>query len=147
MDVIYVFDANNHGLGMIKMKYSAQRELIKQKVIGNRQHLTADEVYLMVKQEMPNISLATVYRNLNMLVEAGLIAKIAFPNASDRFDGCTAEHFHMVCVRCGAIFDIEDEMLQDLDDKIYSLLEFEVLTKHFVAKGVCKKCNELDQIT
>ncbi len=124
------------------MKYSAQRELIKQKVIGNRQHLSADEVYLMVKQEMPNISLATVYRNLNMLVEAGLIAKICLPHSCDRFDGCTAEHCHMLCVRCGAIIDIEDDILSDLDEKIYSLLEFEVHTKHFVAKGVCKECIE-----
>lgn len=129
------------------MKYSAQRELIKQKVIGNRQHLSADEVYLLVKQEMPNISLATVYRNLNMLVEAGLISKIAFPNASDRFDGCTTEHFHTVCVRCGEIFDLEDDLLLDLDQTIYGMLGFQVLTKHLVIKGICKKCSELDEIT
>lgn len=127
---------------MIEMKYSAQRELIKQKVIGNKEHLTADEVYLMVKQEMPNISLATVYRNLNILVEAGLISKIAFPNSSDRFDGSTVEHFHMVCVNCGTILDIEDGILSELDERIEALLEFRVITKHFVAKGICKACRQ-----
>ena len=80
------------------MKYSKQRELIYEAVLQNPVHPTADNVYTLIREENPNVSLGTVYRNLNLLSDNGLLRKIAMPNAPDRFDGRIDEHYHMIDV-------------------------------------------------
>ena len=72
---------------MSTLKYSRQRESIKEYLSSTREHPTADTVYLHVKQEYPNISLGTVYRNLNLLADIGEAIKITPPYGGDRFDG------------------------------------------------------------
>ena len=64
-------------------------------------------VYLHVKEEFPNISLGTVYRNLNLLADIGEITKIPTPDGGDRFDGRTDSHYHVICSGCGNVFDLE----------------------------------------
>lgn len=63
------------------LKYSKQREAIKNYLMSTKEHPTADTVYLHVKEEFPNISLGTVYRNLNLLADIGEVTKISFPKA------------------------------------------------------------------
>ena len=77
---------------MALLKYSRQREAIKNYLASTRNHPTADSVYMHVKKEFPNISLGTVYRNLNLLSELGEIVKITAPDGGDRFDGHTEPH-------------------------------------------------------
>ena len=72
---------------MATLKYSRQRESIKDYLNSTTEHPTADTVYLNVRKEFPNISLGTVYRNLNLLAEIGDAIKIPTPNGGDRFDG------------------------------------------------------------
>ena len=69
------------------MKYSRQREIILNTVMENPVHPTADMVYSILREENPNISLGTVYRNLNYLAAEGIIRKITMPEGCDRFDG------------------------------------------------------------
>ena len=72
---------------MTTLKYSRQRESIKNYLATTKEHPTADTVYLQMKKEFPNISLGTVYRNLNLLTEIGEAIKIPTPNGGDRVDG------------------------------------------------------------
>ena len=74
---------------MTALKYSRQRESIKDYLMHTNAHPTADMVYLHVKEQFPNISLGTVYRNLNLLSDMGEIIKISTPDGADRFDGRT----------------------------------------------------------
>ena len=92
---------------MAALKYSRQRESIKKYLSSTKEHPTADMVYFHVKQEYPNISLGTVYRNLNLLTDLGEIVKISAPGRSDRFDGNRAPHNHFVCTCCGKILDVK----------------------------------------
>ena len=92
---------------MAALKYSRQRESIKRYLATTKDHPTADTVYLHVKKEYPNISLGTVYRNLNLLTDLGEIVKITAPGSSDRFDGNVVPHNHFVCTCCGKILDIK----------------------------------------
>lgn len=94
------------------MKYSHQRELIYEQVKQHPVHPTADMVYSALKAEHPNLSLGTVYRNLNLLSELGMLMKIRIADGSDRFDGRTDAHYHMVCEKCGRVFDIELDGLE-----------------------------------
>ncbi len=122
------------------MKYSAQRELIKDVLKDNKDHPTADEVFIMVKQEMPNISLATVYRNLNQLAEQGVIAKISMPDGGDRFDSSPHEHCHLICNSCGKIYDLDLPLDVHLDDLILDAIGFRVNKRQFIAQGICTLC-------
>lgn len=92
---------------MATLKYSRQRASIRDYLIHTHEHPTADTVYLHVRKEFPNISLGTVYRNLNLLADMGEALKITTPNGGDRFDGRTDPHYHMTCTCCGNVFDLE----------------------------------------
>ncbi len=83
-----------------------QKQLVIEAVNAMQNHPSADEIYEQVIKNAPNISKATVYRNLSHLSESGEVLKIAVPNASDRFDFNTMPHYHMLCNECGRIFDV-----------------------------------------
>ena len=95
---------------MAALKYSRQRESIKQYLSTTTNHPTADEVYMHMKTEFPNISLGTVYRNLNLLTNLGEAVKISTPDGGDRFDGKLEPHNHFLCTRCGRLLDLELDM-------------------------------------
>ncbi len=78
-------------------KYSRQRELIYKTVIENKVHPTAEFVYNYLKKDNPQLSLGTVYRNLQQLSDNGEINRLSIPNQPDRFDGVIEEHYHAVC--------------------------------------------------
>ena len=97
---------------IIILKYSKQREAIKSFLVGRYDHPTAETVYLGIKQEFPNISLGTVYRNLSLLSDIGEIQKLSTGIGPDRFDGNAAPHYHFICTRCGRVLDIDlDQMV------------------------------------
>ena len=100
---------------MAALKYSRQRESIKNYLMATKEHPTADEVYMNVKQEFPNISLGTVYRNLNLLTDIGEAIKISTPNGGDRFDGKLEPHNHFLRTKCGRLLDLELDM-QSIDE-------------------------------
>ena len=88
------------------VKYSKQRESIKNFLVTRYDHPTAETVYLNIRKEFPNISLGTVYRNLNLLAEIGEIQKLSPGIGPDRFDGNPAPHYHFICRHCGCVMDL-----------------------------------------
>lgn len=88
------------------LKYSKQREAIKNFLVTRYDHPTAETVYLNIRKEFPNISLGTVYRNLNLLAEIGEIQKLSPGIGPDRFDGNPAPHYHFICRHCGCVMDL-----------------------------------------
>lgn len=122
------------------MKYSRQREIIHHTVLQNAIHPTADMVYTMVRAQEPNISLGTVYRNLNLLAEQGLLKKICIPNASDHFDGRVDDHNHILCEKCGHMFDIDIGDLSILDKIIEKESEFIITGYEVLLTGICPDC-------
>lgn len=124
------------------VNYSRQRELVLQTVMEHPVHPTANTVYKLVRRSDPRISLGTVYRNLNLLSEMGLLRKIAMPVGSDRFDGRLDEHYHMACTCCGRVFDVECGALRSLDRDILAAQGFEVQNHHLLLTGLCRECRE-----
>lgn len=92
---------------MATIKYSRQREAIKDFLHTRKDHPTAEVVYDNVRLLIPNISLGTVYRNLSLLVDMGEIIKIPSPDGLEHFDACTDTHYHFACTKCGGIIDLE----------------------------------------
>lgn len=93
--------------GALRRKRSKQREKVLDIVRSTKTHPTADWVFHEVRKELPNISLATVYRNLNLLAESGEISEVIC-DGQLRFDANKEEHFHFICKSCKGIFDIDE---------------------------------------
>ena len=124
------------------MIYSKQRELILTAVRERADHPTAEEVYALLKPENPNLSLGTVYRNLNQLSGAGLLKKVTLSESADRFDGNVQEHYHMVCKRCGHVADIP--LPGDIASTLQNTAAPEGWESFFECRilfyGLCKQC-------
>ena len=87
------------------MRYSKQRELVMQTVQNLCDHPTAEEIYDAAVKECPGLSLGTVYRNLNSLVDAGRVRRVSIPGKADRFDHTLPWHSHLYCTVCGSVTD------------------------------------------
>lgn len=121
------------------MKYSRQRELIREAVEQSDQHPTADAVYQQVRKKEPTISLATVYRNLNQLADHHMIRRVVIPGDSDHFDRQTAHHEHMICTRCGCVVDVE--LSQRLLPQFQAINNVTVTGYELVLYGLCTACS------
>lgn len=121
------------------MRNSKKRDLILKTVYENRIHGTAEQIYNIVKLEIPEISLGTVYRNLQQLSEQGLIRKLTV-SGSDRFDGCTNEHAHLICDVCGQILDIDFSPTPFLSSAANEKLGFCCTTSQLIGRGLCADC-------
>lgn len=97
------------------LKYSRQRECIKNFLVTRYDHPTAETVYLNIKESFPNISLGTVYRNLNLLAEIGEIQKLSTGIGPDRFDGNPSPHYHFICNKCGSVLDLDVNGLEHIN--------------------------------
>lgn len=124
------------------MKFSRQREMILNQVKQFPVHPTADQVYTALKAENPNLSLGTVYRNLNLLSEMGELLKIRIADGSDRFDGRTDSHYHMVCDKCSRVFDVELSELDGLNDTVTSKYGHRLTVITLNLNGVCCDCEK-----
>jgi len=124
------------------LKYSRQRESIKQYLATTYDHPTADMVYLHVKEEFPNISLGTVYRNLNLLADMGEAIKIATPNGGDRFDGRTNPHNHFLCTKCGKIIDLDMEDISHINETAAKNFGGIIESHSIIFYGTCADCIE-----
>ncbi len=96
------------------LKYSRQREMIKDFLCTRKDHPTADVVYTNVRQQYPNISLGTVYRNLTLLSDMGEIQRLHLGDGVDHFDADTSPHNHFVCKQCGCVQDLDMESIDHI---------------------------------
>ena len=98
------------------LKYSRQREAIKEFMMTRKDHPTADVVYMNVRQEFPNISLGTVYRNLTLLSDMGELLRLRVGDGVDHFDATTTPHYHFICKECGAVSDLDLSNMQSINE-------------------------------
>ena len=122
------------------LKYSRQREAIKEFMMSRKDHPTADVVYMNVRKEFPNISLGTVYRNLSFLAENGQILKISTGIGPDRFDGFTNLHNHFICKSCGNVMDLDYIPSETIIEKASNDFDEEIEECEMQFFGKCRKC-------
>jgi len=122
------------------MKYSKQRQLILSMVLDNDSHPSAKTIYDDLKDTCPSLSLGTVYRNLNFLVDKGLIRKVVLPGQDTRYDYNLGNHFHFICDKCSTIYDFETSA--DLKHEFEHLKKLGFKPKHneLITYGICKDC-------
>lgn len=124
-----------------KMKFTNQRIEILDFLKDNTDHPTVEEVYDAVKKKLTRISKATVYQNLKFLTERGLIQEVNIKGVS-RFEPNLTSHHHLICRKCGKIFDFESQELTDYSLRIgKKLQEIEIDSTNTNFYGICKKCS------
>lgn len=122
------------------IKYSRQREALLALLQSTRSHPTAEWLYTELKKEFPAISLATVYRNLNLLADTGEILRLDVGSGTEHFDATTKNHYHFVCRNCSAVLDLEMPALSDLD-RIAEQENPVRIEKHtLLFYGLCEHC-------
>ena len=119
---------------------TSQREIILEELKKLKSHPTADELYHVVKKRLSRISLATVYRNLEQMSEAGIIKKVEYSGRQKRFDGTTQPHNHIHCIRCGRVADVHISQGSHLHSLIVDASGFQIIDDHVEFTGICPEC-------
>ncbi len=125
---------------MASLKYSRQREAIKEFLAVRTDHPTADTVYTNLREKFPNISLGTVYRNLALLAERGEILKITTGDTADHFDGHTAPHHHFICRECQRLMDLDMENIDSIITAAGKNFGGKISSYTVLFHGVCEDC-------
>jgi Fur family peroxide stress response transcriptional regulator len=111
---------------------------------SSQKHPTAEEVYKRVLEDIPNVSLTTVYRNLNRLAEQGIIKRLLIPNRPDRFEKNPDKHYHICCEICGRFEDLTDiEYDFELDDAECKSTGFLIKSHEIIFSGICADCRKI----
>lgn len=103
-------------------------------------HPTADWIYQRLKDEMPDLSLGTVYRNLKVLAEQGLIRKLPFGSTFDRYEAKTEPHCHLVCEKCGVVKDFNMPQSSALNRRAEQVSDFSITGHRIDFFGMCSSC-------
>ncbi len=126
----------------IQTRNTKQKEIILYVLRSMKTHPTADEIYFEVRKQLPNISLGTVYRNLDNLTKSGQITKLFVSGEVKNFDGNTSYHHHIQCQNCGSICDVRYFLQEDINEIAGQQSGYKVLEHTINFKGICPKCLE-----
>lgn len=128
-----------------RYKLTPQREYTVRVLLENEEdHLSAEDVYLFIKEKSPEIGLATVYRTLELLSELKIIHKLNFGDGVSRYEfrteGADRHHHHLVCIQCGSVDEIMEDLLQNVEEKVETEFNFKILDHRLIFHGICKSC-------
>ena len=128
-------------------KLTPQREATVRVLLENEEdHLSAEDVFLLVRENSPDIGLATVYRTLELLNELNVVDKIQFGDGVSRYDlrqeGAAHFHHHLVCIECGAVDEIQEDLLEDVEAIVETKWNFIIKDHRLTFHGICYRCQE-----
>jgi Fur family peroxide stress response transcriptional regulator len=122
-------------------KATPQRIAICRIALNSRTHPSAQQVYEEVKKIHPTVSLATVYKTLEMLKDLDLVQEINFPKGQARFDPYMSPHINLVCLKCGSITDLDDATIKEIAHKVTVSTKFKPTGQRMDVYGICEKCD------
>jgi Fur family ferric uptake transcriptional regulator len=129
----------------MQLRMTNQREIILRELRKSKRHLSADELYDIVKKVMPRISLATVYRNLEILSEAGLIGKLEISGRQKRFDFDVSDHDHIYCVVCHKVDNLDIERKNVDSEKLGVAVGYTITGYRVEIIGICPECQKKEK--
>jgi Fur family ferric uptake transcriptional regulator len=127
------------------IRLTTQRQVILEELSKVKTHPTASELYDMVRKRLPRIGLGTVYRNLELMADSGMILKIEVGGTQKRFDATTEEHYHIRCSACGKVDDIDVQVVKELIDQAADATPYLILGHHVEFTGICSVCQKRQQ--
>ncbi|WP_347552449.1 peroxide-responsive transcriptional repressor PerR [Pseudalkalibacillus hwajinpoensis] len=124
------------------VRITPQRHAILEHLIQSMAHPTADEIYKSLEGKFPNMSVATVYNNLRVFKEIGLVKELTYGDASSRFDCVTTDHYHIICDDCGKIVDFHYPGLDEVETLAEQVTGFRVGDHRMEIYGTCPGCQK-----
>ncbi|MDE5414883.1 MULTISPECIES: peroxide-responsive transcriptional repressor PerR [Alkalihalobacterium] len=125
-----------------KVRMTPQRHAILEYLYESMTHPTADDIYKALEGRFPNMSVATVYNNLRMFKEVGIVKELTYGDSSSRFDCVTTDHYHVICTDCGKIVDFHYPGLDEVETLAEHVTNFDVSNHRMEIYGVCPDCKK-----
>jgi Fur family ferric uptake transcriptional regulator len=132
-------------------KLTSRRELVLRVLLENEdKHLSAEDVYNLVKVKAPDTGLATVYRTLELFHEFDIIHAIDFGDGRKRYELGAGlgqshhQHHHLICTKCGSIIEVNEDLLEELENRVSKQHEFKITNHQLKIFGTCKNCSKTE---
>jgi len=122
-------------------RLTKQRKVILEELRKVTSHPTAEDLHHLVRKRLPKISIATVYRNLEILSAEGMVLKMDLSGTQRRFDGTTQNHYHIRCSRCGRVDDVHIEPIPMIEETVQRFCGYRVESHWMEFTGICPDCN------
>ncbi|WP_079478493.1 peroxide-responsive transcriptional repressor PerR [Halobacillus salinus] len=124
------------------VRITPQRHAVLEYLLNSMTHPTADEIYKALESKFPNMSVATVYNNLRVFREIGLVRELTYGDSSSRFDCNTTDHYHIICESCGKIVDFHYPSLNEVESLAEQVTGFDVSHHRMEVYGTCSDCQK-----
>lgn len=122
------------------LRVTHQRLAIYEYLLASKRHPSAEEIYEALHEKVPAMSLATVYKTLDVLVEMGLALKLGFGDDVNRYEGDPEPHINLVCVRCKRFVDQDEDSLTEIAEAAARATGFSLLSQRHELYGLCPEC-------
>ena len=122
------------------VRITPQRHAVLEYLLTSMTHPTADDIYKALEGKFPNMSVATVYNNLRILSEIGLVRELTYGDDSSRYDSNMDDHYHIVCEDCGKVVDFHYPTLNEIESLAQRVSGFEIKEHRLELYGKCKVC-------
>ncbi len=128
--------------GMLRSK---QREQILDIFLKTEHHPTIDDLYNLVKKKYPKIGLATVYRTMEVIYDAGLASKVGFGDGIKRYEHKHQHHYHLICLKCGKVIEVTSNRLEERQRQLAKKHDFTITRATMRLFGICKTCKRKEK--
>ncbi|MGY4690529.1 peroxide-responsive transcriptional repressor PerR [Salibacterium sp. K-3] len=126
-----------------KVRMTPQRHAILEYLYETMNHPTADDIYKALESKFPNMSVATVYNNLRVFKNVGIVKELTYGDSSSRFDCVTTDHYHVICSDCGKIVDFHYPGLDEVETLAEQVTGFQVKNHRMEIYGSCPDCKSV----
>lgn len=135
-----------HAVDQLKsggVRMTPQRYAILQYLMESHDHPTADDIFRALSPQYPSLSVATVYNNLKVFIDAGLVRELTYGDDSSRFDADLSDHYHAICTKCGTMVDFEHSPIQEVEEAAAASTGFSVFGHRMEVYGLCPTCKTM----
>lgn len=123
-----------------KVRMTPQRDAILKILVNSRSHPTAEDIFNLLKTQVADVSIATVYNNLRLFTDMGVIQELKYSNEPSHFDFVSVRHFHVVCQNCGKVVDVFYPDLDRIERLVTNLTGFETVGNNIEVYAICPEC-------
>lgn len=127
-------------LSRMGLRLTQQRIEVLRYLEENRGHPSAEEIYKALKDHVPGLSLTTVYNNLKLLTDYGVINELPFGEGLSRYEWKDAGHYHVICESCGTVVDFQYPHLKEIEELANQLSHFQIKGHNLQIYGLCQTC-------
>lgn len=136
------FDRARDLLRSKRIRMTPQRDAILKILVDSRAHPTAEAVFKQLQDQVEDISIATVYNNLRLFTDLGVIQELKYSNEPSHFDYVSVRHFHVVCQHCGKVIDVFYPDLAQIERLVTNLTGYETVGNNIEVYGICPDCQQ-----